>query len=177
MPTEQRIISSRGGAPARPAPAGAATDAAPAAEATPTRRKPLTLVVVLVLVLGAAAAWYFLMGPGAAEAEGGETPVVEEAEAAPEPGEVLTIDPISLNLAGGSYLRIGVALQLTADVAHAPDPAVALDHVIDLFSGRPVEEVSSAEGREALRAELAVLLEEAYHGDVMGVYLTDYVTQ
>lgn len=176
MPTEQRIIASRGGAPARPAPGGApAADTASDIEAKPKRPARVVLLVVgLVVVLGAAAGWYFLMGPGAGEAEGGETVAVEPE---PEPGEVMTIEPISINLAGGSYLRIGVALQLTEDVSHEPEAAVALDHVIALFSGRPVEEVSSGEGREALRAELATQLEEAFHGDVMEVYLTDYVTQ
>lgn len=175
MPTEQRIISSRGAAPGRPAPGAAAPESA--AEAAPAgggKKKKILLVLVVLLVLGGGAGWWFLMGPGSASAEGGE--VVAE-EPAPEPGEVLTIEAISLNLAGGSYLRIGVALQLTADVAHEPDPAVALDHVIALFSGRAVEEVSTTEGREALRAELATRLVEAYHGDVMGVYFTDYVTQ
>ncbi|NCT92654.1 flagellar basal body-associated FliL family protein [Cellulomonas sp. APG4] len=175
MPTEQRIISSRSPGAARPAPGGSAPEPA-AAEAEGKgkgKKKPLLIAVVLLVVLAAGAGWYFLMGPGAGGAEG--TEVVEEP--APEAGEVLTIEPISLNLAGGSYLRIGIGLQLTAEVADEPDPAIALDHVIALYSGRPVEEVTSAEGREALRVELSTRLEEAYHGDVMGVYYTDYVTQ
>lgn len=176
MPTEQRIISSRAPGGARPAPGGTAPDAKaaePEAGKGGGRKKLLLIAAVVVVLLGGGAGWYFLMGPGAATAEG--TEVVAEPE--PEAGEVLTIEPISLNLAGGSYLRIGIGLQLVADVAHAPDPAIALDHVIALYSGRPVEEVTSAEGREALRVELSTRLEEAYHGDVMGVYYTDYVTQ
>ena len=34
---------------------------------------------------------------------------------------------------------------------------------------RPVEEVASTEGREALRVELIALLDEAYEGEVMDV--------
>ena len=176
MPTEQRIISSRGPVGARPAPGGAAPEAA-AGDAAPDkkkRKKPILLALVVLLVLGGGAGWYFLMGPGSAETAGEE--VVAE-EPAPEPGEVMPIEAISLNLAGGRYLRLGIALQLNAEVAHAPDPAVALDHAISLYSGRTMDEVSSAEGREALRVELETRLTEAYHGDVMGVYYTDFVTQ
>ena len=90
---------------------------------------------------------------------------------------MLVVEPISLNLADGHYLRIGVGLQLTADVAEEPDTARALDLVVTTFSGREVAEVTNPEGREALRAELVDRLTEAYEGEVMDVYFTDYVTQ
>lgn len=174
MPTEQRVITTKGGIKARPAP-GAADNAVAGgegAEPAKSKKKPLLIVVLLVVLLGGGAGYWFLMGPGAGS--GTEAPA---AEPEPEPGEVYTIEAISLNLAGGHYLRLGMGLQLTADIAHEPDPAKALDLAIGLFSGRGVQEVQSTEGREALRAELAELLDEAYHGEVMGVYFTDYVTQ
>ena len=99
-----------------------------------------------------------------------------DAEAAPEPGEVVKVDPIQLNLAGGHYLKIGIALQLTAD-AHEADGAKALDATIDLFSGRTMDQLTRPENREKLKAELEKELEELYHGEVMGVYFTDFVTQ
>lgn len=172
--TEQRIIASKpriGGS--RPAPTGGAVEES-AGEARPRgRRRMLTVLLVVVLLAGGGAAYWFLMGPGA---DTSSDAVVAE-EPAPEPGEVLTVDAVSLNLAGGHYLRLGIALQLTADVAETPDPAVALDQAIALFSGRTVEEVSSPEGREALKTELTEMLVEKYEGEVMGVYFTDYVTQ
>jgi flagellar protein FliL len=131
-------------------------------------KKPIVIAVLVVVVLGAGY-WFFLRPSGGSDAVA--------VEPAPEPGEVLVVEPISLNLADGHYLRIGLGLQLTADVAEAPDTARALDLVVSSFSGRTVSEVISTEGREALRAELLADLTEAYEGEVMGVYFTDYVTQ
>ena len=59
-------------------------------------------------------------------------------QGAPKPGEVVRLEPIQVNLAGGHYLKIGIALQLTAD-AHEADGSKALDATIDLFSGRSMD--------------------------------------
>lgn len=170
--TEQRIIASKPTIGSRPT---SAAGGAPEAGADRPKSKKKIVIVIAALVLGGAAAYWFLMGPGAATEEGDPAAVVEEP--APVPGDVLTVDAVSLNLAGGHYLRLGLALQLTADITEVPDPALALDHAIVLFSGRTVEEVSSADGRQALKDELSRQLAEAYEGEVMGVYFTDYVTQ
>ena len=47
--------------------------------------------------------------------------------------------PIQINLAGGHYLRIGLALQLTDSASKEIDGSKALDATIDLFSGLPDE--------------------------------------
>lgn len=172
MPTEQRIIASKptiGASGKSPATAPAAEE--PEGEAKGGKKK-LVVVLLALLLVGGGAGWWFLMGPGAAS--GGEA-VAEEP--APEPGEVVSVEAVSINLAGGHYLRLGIALQLTAEVHGEVSSAHALDLAIALFSGRTVEEVSSAEGRAALKEELRHQLAEAYHGEVMDVYLTDYVTQ
>lgn len=168
--TEQRVVASKpkiGARPAAPAPVSDGKDA----ESKGGGKKKM-LIVLLVLALAGGGAYWFLLRP----AEGGDAAAVEHA---PEPGKVVVVDPISLNLANGHYLRIGLGLQMTAEAGgHGdPDTAPALDIAISLFSGRSVEEVSSSEGREALRAEMLELLEEAYHGEVMDLYFTDYVTQ
>jgi len=169
-PIEQRVVSSQkigqkiGGS-------SASVQAAPAApEEKPRRRRGRVLVVlaavVVLLALGAAAYLLLVRDDG--------TPA---AEPSPEPGAVLQVEPVSLNLQGGHYLRLGLGLQLTKDVGEAPDPARAVDLAIALFSGRSVEEVSDPATREQLRDELADQLAQAYDGEVMGVYLTNYVTQ
>lgn len=165
--TEQRVLSTKPKIGARPT-AGAAAEE-PAAPPAKGKKKLVMMVLAAVLVLGGGAGYWFLMGPGAGEKV--------EATPAPVPGEVLTVDPVSINLADGHYLRLGLGLQLIEEV-HAPvSPAHALDLAIALYSGRTVEEVTSAEGRAALKAELKHQIDEAYHHDVMDVYLTDYVTQ
>jgi flagellar FliL protein len=149
---------------------GSASSISAAPEETKPKRKKRKLLVVIgavVLVAGGAAA-YVLLGRGGEPA----------AEPTPVPGAVLTVEPVSLNLADGHYLRLGLALQLTEEAGeHAPDTARALDLAIALFSGRTVAEVSDPATRAALTAELATQLAEAYDGEVMDVYLTNYVTQ
>ena len=173
--TEQRVLSTKPKIGARPAPAPAAEEPAADGGKKGGKKKLIIIVLAVVLVLGGGVGYWFLLGPGAGgDAEAG----AHEEEPAPEPGAVLTVEPVSINLAAGRYLRLGISLQFVAGDAHGePDPSKALDLAIALFSGRTIEEVSSAEGRTALKAELLHQLEEAYHGDVMDVYLTDYVTQ
>jgi flagellar FliL protein len=169
VPIEQRVVSGPkiggkigGGSGAPPAEEQAAPE--------PKRsKKKLVLVVVPVLLVVLGAAWFLFLKPSGTAGP--------EAEPAPEPGEVLPVDAVSLNLEGGHYLRLGLALQLTSDVSEAPDTSKAVDRAIALFSGRSVEDVSDPKIREKLRGELAKELAEAYEGEVMGVYLTNYVTQ
>lgn len=178
--SEQRVISSAkrpvGGireGRGREAPAAAEPDGAKKKRKKP---KKLVLIVAAVAVLAiAGAAYVFVLKPSPAAG-------AEPAEPEPVPGEILTIEAVSVNLADGHYLRLGMGLQLVeGGGAHggatAPDPALALDLAIALYSGHTVAEVSDPATREALKAELVTELEHAYHGGVMDVYLTDYVTQ
>lgn len=118
------------------------------------------ILAVFGLVVGAA--WYFVLRP--------------DGEVEAKPGEVVRLDPIQINLAGGHYLRLGLALQLT-ETAHELDGSPALDSAITVFSGRPVGEVNKPETRETLRHDLEELLHDRYHGEVMEVLFTEYVTQ
>jgi len=172
MPTEQRVIASKPKIGAKPS--GSAEAEVAEAPAKGGKKKLMMIVIGVVVVLAAGAAYWFLLGPGKAPADGAEV-VVEEPE--PEKGAVLAIEAVSINLAGGHYLRLGLGLQLTAEIEEEPDSARALDLAIALYSGRTVEEVAGAEGREALKSELLHQLDEAYEGEVMDVYLMDYVTQ
>ena len=127
-------------------------------------KKKLIIVVVGLLVAGAAA--YFLVLKPAPE--GKEKPVA---------GEVVALEPRQLNLEGGHYLKLGLALQGTDSVAHGIDGSKALDAAIELFSGRSIEELSDPEELHHLKKELKKELDHLYHGDVMDVYFTDFVTQ
>lgn len=124
-------------------------------------KKKLLVAAALILALCAGGWWFFLKPAESTE---------------PVPGEVMTLEATQLNLAGGHYLRLGIALQLTED-AHDVDGSKALDAAITLFSGRKVAEVSSTEQREELRAQLLEKLDEAYHGEVIDVYFREFVTQ
>lgn len=149
------------------------TDVPPAVEVTapepepeePKRSRGRTVVVLLLVVaLLAGAAWWFLLRPAS-------------AEPAPEPGEVVALEPIQVNLADHHYLRIGIALQATAEVKEELDGSKALDATIELFTGRRQEDLARKPYRDKLKTKLEHALDEAYHGEVMGVYFTDFVTQ
>lgn len=140
------------------APAPSAEAAAPAKGG---KKKKLVLGVVLLLV-AAGAAWFFLLRPsGSSE---------------PEPGEVLPVESIQVNLDGAHYLRLGLGLQLVAGASET-DTSKAADAAIGVFSGRPMAEVNRPAVREKLRTKLVHELAERYDGAVMGVYFTEYVTQ
>ena len=133
-------------------------------EVTAKGGKKKLMVIGLVVLLAAGAAAYFLLFSGSAKA------------AAPTPGSVVKLDAVAVNLAGGGYLRIGVALQLTSSAdAKTFDGAKATDLVISSFSqAAPADVVGS---REALKKALAKKIIAAYVGSVMGIYYTDYATQ
>ena len=140
-------------------------------DGAPSGRKKL-LIIALVAVLAIGAAAFFLFSGGSAE-----------AEPAPEPGSVvLPIDPVAINLAGGSYLKLGLALQFSlayddgaGEHSSNPDGSKALDIAIAQFSGAALTDVQN--NREAMKAALQEAIVHAYHGDVYEIYYTEYVTQ
>src|SRR3954464_686377 len=75
------------------------------------KKKLLAIVAVLLVAVGAGAYFFLCSGSGDAKA------------AEPEKGAVLALDPIAVNLAGGGYLKIGIALPLTATPARRPPTA------------------------------------------------------
>lgn len=125
------------------------------------RAKKLAIVGLAVLLLGGGG-WYQFLRP--------------QPEKEPVPGEVVALESIQLNLAGGHYLRIGIALQLE-EGAHEVDGSKALDATIETFSGLSIADVASPKDRRHKKEELEKVLEKEYHGDVMGVYFTEFVTQ
>lgn len=132
------------------------------------KKKLLVLGLVAVLALGAGAYFFLFSGNSA------------QAEPAPEPGSVLAVDPVAINLAGDSYLKLGLTLQYTAEFDASGEGAVkdgakALDLAIAQFSGASLADVQN--NREAMKATLQEHVVEAYEHDVMAIYYTEYVTQ
>ncbi|WP_211489867.1 FliI/YscN family ATPase [Georgenia thermotolerans] len=81
------------------------------------------------------------------------------------------------NLADGHYLRLGFSIQLKKGATAELQVARALDIAIATYSGKPIDEVNDPARREELKAELLTQLSETFKGEVVDVYLTDYVTQ
>jgi flagellar FliL protein len=141
----------------------AGAEAAPGAEEPAKSKKKLIMILlVLVLAIGGSAYWFVLKpAPGPVK---------------PVAGTVVPLEPIQINLAGEHYLRIGVALQLTAGTKEA-DGSKALDATIDEFSGKSIGEVTDPAKRRELKKALEKELDHLYEGEVMGVYFTEFVTQ
>lgn len=136
-----------------------------AAEAAPKKKSKKKLIMILGLVLVLGGGGYFFMGR-----KSGPPP-------APKPGEVVALEPITVNLEGGHYLKLGIALQAPTTAGEAPDGSRALDIAIDEFSNRSIEELSSAKTRNHLKEELRKKVIEAYEHEVMDLYFTEFVTQ
>ena len=141
--------------------------AMPKNEEGTAKRRPVRLIAfVAVLIIAAAAGWFLVLAPS------------DSKETGPKPGAVEKLDAMQINLAAGHYLRLGLALQLTEDVGEeAPDGSKALDAAISLFTGLSVEELAQHGKRDLLKEQLVDRLHELYHGEVMGVYFTEFVTQ
>jgi flagellar protein FliL len=127
----------------------------------------------------------FVLGGGKAAAQSSAAATTTTTK----PGPIVTLDPITVNITGDRFLKIGLGLQLAGDyapgAAHgAPDSddptkgfAKALDLTIETFGGHSYEELSKPDGRKKAKDELVEKLKEAYHEEVEGVYFTDFVMQ
>ncbi|WP_336922285.1 flagellar basal body-associated FliL family protein [Aquipuribacter sp. SD81] len=155
-------------------------------EAAPAKSKKKLVVVAaaVVVLLGAAAAWFFLMGPGAGgeeTAEGEAEAAAEEEHAEPEPGEVLALEPVTVNLADGHYLQIGIALQAALEEGggHGAelDGSKALDIVIADLTGKEMAELQDPAKRAEVKAHLVEEVAHAYHDHVYDIYFTTFVMQ
>lgn len=136
----------------------------PPAEAPAPGNKKRLVLVGLVFALVAGGFYWFQFRGG-------------DAEAKPEPGEVLMLDPVHINLSGGGYLKVGLALQFSAEAAGhgTPNGAHALDLTIDEFSHANPSDIANK--RQAMKKKLEKKIIDAYHHDVLAVYYTEYVTQ
>jgi flagellar protein FliL len=150
----------------------------PAADAA--KRSPLKLILMIVpTVLLVLAVVYFLFlkpsaAPPAASATASATP---SASPSYKSGPVLQIEPITINLANGHFLKLGMALQETADAGEEMNGAHALDRAIALYSGKSMDELSTKDGREKSKAKLLEQVMEDYEKKVFAIYYTTFVMQ
>jgi len=152
----------------------ATTAAAPAeTEPTPKAGKKKLLMVVVPVLLAVVAAWYLVLGPGSGGSE------AEEKPAEPELGEVVALEPITMNLADGRLLKVGLALQLPLEPAseHEVSGSVALDEAIAFLGEHTYAQLAAPAARQEAKAELSHRVAERYHEDVLEVYFTEFVMQ
>jgi flagellar FliL protein len=138
----------------------------------PKKGKKRLLVIVAAALLVVSGVGGFLMFSGGKSGKPTEKPK-------PTPGAVLALDAVTVNLAEGHYLKIKLALQLTAAAGTGKemDGSKALDLAITQFTDVAVAELSSADGRAKAKSELLEKLEKAYEDEVMDIYFTQFVMQ
>ncbi|SHG27348.1 flagellar FliL protein [Jatrophihabitans endophyticus] len=122
-------------------------------------------IIGLVALLAVGGGAYKFMAPAKA------TPVTG--------GDIVALDATTLNLKGGHYLKLAVAIQVVQGKATADDfkTSEAQELVIDEFSDRTVASLSSSEDRKKLVEDLEKKIKKAYEGEVFDVFLTQFVTQ
>lgn len=149
------------------------------------KKKLIIIAALAVVLLGGGGAGALVLTKD--DSSSAATEVVE-----PVAGDVVPLDGISLNLADGHYLKIGIALQAVAAEGEGhgssggPDGSKALDLTIAEFSGLSMADLSNAEQRQHYQDELQEKIITAYktkddagveHETVMGIYLTQFVMQ
>jgi flagellar protein FliL len=139
-------------------------------EAAPTKKSKKKLIIIIaaaVLLLGGGGGAYFMMSGSSSKST---------AKPKPVPGTVIPLDAITVNLSGGHYLKIHLALQAIAG-ADTLDGSQALDLTVAEFSNKDMAAFSSAAGRAKAKQELLTAVEKAYEDKVMDIYFTEFVIQ
>ncbi|MBW8826846.1 MAG: flagellar basal body-associated FliL family protein [Acidobacteria bacterium] len=101
----------------------------------------------------------------------------------PHDGPVVALDSITVNLADGKFLRVGLALQLGKAGAKegSVDPksygARALDSTISVMSTYTTTDLADVKGRLKAKERLTRTIVARYGGEVLGLYFTDFVMQ
>jgi flagellar FliL protein len=96
---------------------------------------------------------------------------------------MIELEPLSVNLADDRYLRVGVAVQLVEGEGDEPaawlseNGPILRDLLIQQLGGAYVAELSSADGREALRTALLDEAGDLVEDDLYALYFTDFVMQ
>lgn len=136
------------------------------APAAPAKKKKMVVIIGVLLVAAAGGYYFFFMNKASA------------TTAQPKPGAVVAMDPMTLNLADGHYLKLGLGIELTASGdPKSFDTAKASDLAISEFSDRALADISSAKARDALKREYLAQLKKAYPDEVFGVYYKVFVMQ
>lgn len=163
--------------------------AAPAPGAPKSKKKLLIIIIAAVVLLGGGAGGYFMFAGGDDKKEGKEGATKEHKEAK-LPAQFVALDPpFVVNFEPGAaarFLQIAVQLMtrdpLMLEFLKTHDPVIRNDLLL-LFGNKHVEEVSTQEGKEALRAAALeairkIVADEGEKPEALeAVYFTSFVMQ
>lgn len=137
-------------------------------------KNKIVMIVVAVAVLGVGAKMTVFKTPAA---EAGEATTTTMAG-----GDLVPVDAMSVNLADGHYLKIGVAIELVEGedakyFTKSGYPNKIRDLIITTAASKTMDELASAEGKEAFREYLDKGAEKLYKEHYHGIYFTEFVMQ
>ncbi|MGK2959415.1 MAG: flagellar basal body-associated FliL family protein [Acidimicrobiales bacterium] len=154
---------------------------------TPKKAKS-NLIPAIIIAIGLVAGAK-VMGGGGGSTNADPTPTTLSTTTTVPDGEKIKLEPVTLNVSDGRFLKVGITLQLRHDpkggAGHGADPkedaaktwAKALDLTIEVLGGRTYEELVTPAGREHAKGLLVERLEKAFHGEIETVYFTEFVMQ
>jgi flagellar FliL protein len=127
------------------------------------KKKKLIMLLLVLLIAGG----------------GGYTMLGKKAKAAPADGPVMSLDPVTLNLADGHYLQVALALQLAPMPKKAPKPdsSKVLDTTILYLGDHTYNQLVAPGGRLQAKEGLVARLGKLFPGKVKDVYFTQFVMQ
>lgn len=178
---------------------------APKSADTASKKGKLPLIIGLVVFLaggGGGGYWWFTKqkaaaasaeqagshGEKGAKAEAGRAEGAEHgAKQAAEGGALLPLDVFTVNLADAEaqrFLRTNVQLVIAGDEAVIKEleeeklpVARARSVVLELLSSQKSADISTAEGKDALKKAIAEKASKALHHEVLDVLFSDFVIQ
>jgi flagellar FliL protein len=159
---------------------------AAAAPAKKSRRGLLIILVVVVLLLagGGGGAYWFLFR-GTAEAEAAEAEAEPEPEV--EPTGVIALEPFVVNLAdpsGTRFLRVTLSLVVADEEVAKEFEHEQVVHmrvrsaILELLAQKQAAELTTPEGKSALKTEIDEAVEHAAHElEVQDVLFSEFIVQ
>lgn len=150
-------------------------DAAPPPPAPKRRSNLVPAIIVAVALLGAG-----FMVRSADKGDSTEAAADEVDELVP--GEVVPLEPVTLNLADGRYLRLGVAVELVEGVSGSEwsehgGASRFMDLIIDRVGEHTGDDLATSEGRDDLKQLLRDGGAELFDEEFSEVYVTQLVVQ
>ena len=153
-------------------------EGSPAAPTAKPKRHRSNLVPALIIAAGLVAGGFFMGSGGSGDPEA----PAEEPEEEVVPGEMVTLEPMTLNLADGRYLRLGLAVELVEGVpgkewVEHGGSSRYMDLIIDRVGGWSGEQLTAEDGRGELKELLRSGGSELFEEEFSEVYLTEYIVQ
>ena len=127
----------------------------------------LIIGLVVLMVGGGAAAKFTVLAPAPSKASA--------ANAQPVAGPIIQMSELTLNLTGGQYLRIKIALVTIKGSKPILDTTMATQLVIDEYSNHSPAELTGDLARQKAKAALLAKLQKAYPKQVMDALYTEFV--